>query len=273
VLIKIGIYVLSPTGSTVTTIATVIMPGEGECSRNNQDSFVEYKKGTLPIVLSCPHGGDMRPLCIPDRMESIPSVKVKQDSYTADLTKKIAREIFHRTGGTPYIVLNNVHRKKLEVNREFNRGDYKQGNLYYAENTYCRYHDALKEACKHANILIDIHGCKDQKGIHPRIVVGHGLKWKDLNKKLKDDAWIRGKDSIGALLEEQGLDAEPSPTHALPESSNYNGLSGGYITRTMNGRHVSRAFQLEFPRTMRDHWYNTSPKVAEAIVELLDRWL
>ncbi|SVD25077.1 uncharacterized protein METZ01_LOCUS377931, partial [marine metagenome] len=199
-----------------------------------QDSpWVDTRRGTLPLVLSAPHGGSEKPASMADRTYGI----LKQDSGTREILFGLADAIELRTGRRPFLVASNLHRVKLDPNREVEeaaQGDEKSIAAWTA------YHGALEEAGQEAKALgggralvLDIHGHG-----HPEdwTELGHAVSAAILAKpdgELEDAGWIRGSTSLGAYFEKAGLRAVPSPSIPHPDGKAY--FTGGYITRRHRG--------------------------------------
>jgi hypothetical protein len=81
--------------------------------------YVEYLAGNLPLIVSAPHGGSLLPEEIPDRTAARcgGEATTVRDTNTEELARQI-REAFHaRTGRYPHIVINRLHRRRLDANR------------------------------------------------------------------------------------------------------------------------------------------------------------
>lgn len=80
--------------------------------------FVSYTRGTIPLLISAPHGGDLHPESFPDRPSGNGSVTLN-DLYTQEIALAIASELVERwPGAFPYVVVCRVGREKVDVNRE-----------------------------------------------------------------------------------------------------------------------------------------------------------
>ena len=244
----------------------VAMGAPAKERKNAEDkAFIEYLPGTLPLIISAPHGGYLKPADMPDRSQG----KVEQDSFTQELARALRDEFKTRPGGTPYLIICRLHRVKLDCNREIKEAA--QGNAT-AEEAWKEYHAHIEEAKAEvqknfgAGLYIDLHGQKHPEG---RVEIGYLLTSKEL--ALDDEAitklaaktgireldqrspasfveLLRGKTSLGALLDAKGYTCVPSPTlHAPHEGELY--FNGGYDTP----RHASRdggtlsGFQIECP--------------------------
>ncbi|MDB6117315.1 MAG: N-formylglutamate amidohydrolase [Verrucomicrobiaceae bacterium] len=230
-----------------------------------QGPYIEYIPGTLPLVISAPHGGYLKPGDIPDRIGG----KVEQDSFTQEMARAIREEFQKRTGGTPYVILCRLHRVKLDCNREIKEAA--QGNPT-AEKSWRDYHAFIEKAKAEveqkfgAGLYIDLHGQRHEQG---RIELGYLLSGQEL--ALDDDAitkqagktsvreldqrspasfvdLLRGEVSLGALLDAKGYTCVPGPTvHAPAEGELY--FPGGYDTQIHGSRDggTLSGIQMECP--------------------------
>jgi hypothetical protein len=218
-------------------------PGKSYFGTNR---YVEYIAGDLPIVLTSPHGGRLRPDALPDRNEGV----VDMDLNTQELARAIAGELFARTGHHAHLIANQLHRRKLDPNREIKEAA--QGNPG-AELAWREFHADIEEALAAAvaahgfAFLIDVHG-----HAHPiaRIELGYGLGAAQLNQSdAKFDqsdfaaistladlharfggsgaTLIRGPRSLGDFFSDRGIRAVPSPKDPQPGKNPF--FAGGYI--------------------------------------------
>lgn len=258
------------------------------------EKYVEYVAGDLPIVLTSPHGGALRPETIPNRTEGVTTA----DANTQELARAIADEFYRRTGHRPHLIASQLHRSKLDPNREIKEAA--QGSPI-AERAWQEFHAAIKSAlaaavAKHGfAFLVDIHG-----HAHPiaRIELGYALEAKQLAQSDKafdasqliavttfrdlaarlggsPAALIRGPGSLGDLFESGGIRAVPSPKDPEPGDKNPF-FSGGYIVR----QHAAAAdtpkvdgLQIETYRVgLRDTAANRA-HFAEVAAEALTRFI
>ena len=151
-------------------------------ARSDDGPFIEYLPGTLPLVISAPHGGYLKPAGMPDRQEG----KVEQDGFTQEMARALREEFLARTGGTPYLIICRLHRVKVDCNREIKEAA--QGNAL-AEKAWHEYHDAIEQAkaavqtAFGAGLYIDLHGQRHAEG---RVEIGYLLTPKEL--ALDDEA-------------------------------------------------------------------------------------
>jgi N-formylglutamate amidohydrolase len=247
-----------------------------------REEYIEYHSGSLPIILSAPHGGWKEPTEIPDRTEGTTIT----DINTYQLTKVIMDSLTARFGGKPHVILCLLERLKLDANRE--EAEAAAGNIY-AERAWAEYHhylDIAKElvTINHGNgIVFDIHG----HGENPdgnydlRTWLGYLIKGDELDLPdeelntafFKDKSSIRalvdsssysfvnvihGETSLGAILDSLGFASVPSVNDLGPAGSRY--LSGGYITIRHGSRDegIISAIQVELPqpgiRDIEENW-------------------
>lgn len=215
--------------------------------------YVEYIPGTLPVVLSAGHGGDLRPEEIPERTFGVTG----SDRNTRELTLAVRDAWIQETGFAPHVVISHLHRSKLDPNREIEEAA--QGNPF-AEYAWTEYHRWIERArttvaSRGEGLYLDMHGHG-----HPvaRLELGYLLSADRLNgtdasldglpivqmssiRELGRDSSIpfsqllRGDTSLGGFLGDEGVPSVPSPSDPSPGSEPY--FSGGYSTR----RHGSLA--------------------------------
>jgi hypothetical protein len=217
--------------------------------------YVDFTAGTLPLIVSAPHGGTLQPASIPNRTG--PNASTVRDANTEVLAEDIHAAFATRTGGTPHTIIVRLHRIKLDANREIVEAA--EGNPI-AERTWREYHgfiEAAREAvlAQHGRgFYIDLHG---HGHAIQRLELGYMLSASELagtDAALNAPAMVqkssirtlatagprthaellRGQHSLGTLLEARGFPSVPSTQQPNPGSDPY--FSGGYNT----GRHSSR---------------------------------
>jgi hypothetical protein len=226
------------------------VPGE---TYSGHSGYTEYLAGSLPLVISAPHGGDLRPEGIPDRGWGT----TVQDRNTRDLALQIREALRELTGAYPHLILSHLHRIKLDPNREIVEAA--QGNPA-AERAWWEYHTFADEAGARvedtfrSGLYLDIHGHGHDIS---RLELGYLLSASDLtldDLTLSSPTYVsrssvgalvessgtsladlvRGPLSLGTLLEERGVPAVPSTIQPDPGGAPF--FSGGYSTV----RHGSR---------------------------------
>ena len=210
--------------------------------------YVEYIPGTLPFVLSAPHGGREKPDELPDRAKGTFAF----DTNTQELARAIDDEFVARTGQHPHVIICRVHRRKVDCNREIVEGA--AGNPL-AERTWKDFQGFIEEArkavlAKHGKgFYVDLHGhghadarlelgyahnredyaLPDAELAKPEFVRKGTLQFFATKKPQEYPALLRGPQSFGALMEKAGFPATPSPGKPVPGDPYFN---GGYNSRT-----------------------------------------
>lgn len=222
------------------------LPDHGVTSKNG---YVEYIPGNLPIILSVPHDGEKGPDFIPDRSGG--EIHTKADVGTQKLGYAIRQAFFDLTGKVPFLVVNHMKRRKVDVNREIEEAA--KGNAI-AEAVWDDYHsyiDSAKEQVYNEfkkGLYLDIHAHNHDAQY---VELGYLLDAEELaltDADLDDDMFIekssmrnlifshqkqigfsqlvRGNNSLGAMLDAAGYPAVPSPKHPAPGEDSY--FRGGY---------------------------------------------
>ncbi len=254
------------------------------------EQLIEVRCGTLPIILTVPHGGTLKPNNVLARRYGVTGT----DANTAPLSEMIIEELETRYGGKPHAIFARLHRSRLDPNRDIKEAA--QGEPT-AEAAWHRFHENAQTACdsvmqKHGyGLLLDIHG---HRHIDQRVELGYLIKGEPLkatDTELNADAaliastsirdldkrspqsfaeLVRGPQSLGGLLEARGFRSLPSTTKSYPAlMAGY--FSGAYdITAhgSRDGGTVS-AIQVECPwNNLRDRPENQR-RFAKALAESL----
>ncbi|MEM6806395.1 MAG: hypothetical protein AAF696_33660, partial [Bacteroidota bacterium] len=218
----------------------------------SSDNYVEYIAGNLPLIISVPHGGELEPQNIPDR--NCGGCVYVKDSYTQELGREIQQSIVSKIGCSPHLVVNLLHRKKLDANRSI--GDAADGNpdAEAAWNHYHAFIDSAKQILMQdfgKGLFLDFHGHGHDI---QRLELGYLLSRSELqqsNTQLNDSIFrnessirhlanntespapfsqiLRGSNSFGALVEDKNYPSVPSDLDPFPIGSEPY-FSGGYNT-------------------------------------------
>ena len=215
------------------------------------NNYVEYHVGSLPIVISVPHGGKIAPTSIPDR--TCNNAETVTDIYTIELAKSISNALYDLTGCRPSIVICNLRRSKIDCNRNIEDGAC--GNEE-AVTAWTEFNNFINQAQTKAQenykgdiFYVDLHGHAHPI---PRIELGYLLygselrlpddtlnktkyinysSIKDLAKKnqhnLTHAQLLRGESSLGTLLGNLNYPTVPSSQNPYPlAGEGY--FNGGY---------------------------------------------
>jgi hypothetical protein len=221
--------------------------------------WIQYTPGDAPLVLIAPHGGLLTPAALPDR--TCTDCVTANDTNTQALARAIADTFTARTGRRPHLVVNLLHRRKFDANRDLAEAS---GGTATLRAPWEWMHAAIDSARvdvvrRHGRgLVLDLHG---HAHAIARLELGYLLTASQLRltdaelaagnlfpsssiARLVTDArgapggaeLLRGATSLGGLLERRGIPAVPSPAAPAPRvGEDY--FNGGYNTL----RHGSRA--------------------------------
>ncbi|KAI9306652.1 hypothetical protein BJ944DRAFT_159488 [Cunninghamella echinulata] len=222
---------------------------------------VKVIQGDLPLILTVPHGGYNLPETIPNRTQG----HLLTDVYTNELAHLISSFIQNHYNAAPYMVILNVSRKKVDVNRPIDIGtESPEGRIIWNE-----YHTALRDTIQTVKntfsevLLLDIHGQAHKEGmvelgyLLPRTVLEQDtipietilkqssiqrlakrILLSPLSRTLNSDAAIqsllRGNISFGSnMMTTRHDDIKVIPSKQYPSpSKNALYFTGGYTTQT-----------------------------------------
>ncbi|MEI6275709.1 MAG: hypothetical protein WCP08_06955 [Prolixibacteraceae bacterium] len=223
------------------------------------NALIEILPGNMPLVISIPHGGYLLPDEIPER--PCTNCAKHQDIFTIEIGLAIRNEIFRKTGLYPYVIINKLHRTRLDPNRNITEAA--DGNKN-AELAWTEFQNSIDSANAKVvksfgkGLYIDLHG---HRHAIERCELGYLMSSEEL--QLDDDLLnsesfveyssirnlighnqhsssyaelVRGKNSLGTLLENMGYPCVPSLKHPFPKPEEPY-FSGGYNTT----RHGSAA--------------------------------
>jgi N-formylglutamate amidohydrolase len=231
----------------------------GQTYFGNQ-SYIEYLCGSLPVIISAPHGGLLEPVEIPDRDCDNPDFTCVTDFNTQELSRAIANSLYDLTGCYPHLIINKLHRKKLDANREIVEA---AAGDPIAEQAWYDFHSFIDSSASRVTqvngkgLYIDLHGHGHSV---QRLELGYLLFKSELqladavldlppypgytsilhldSNNLADlslSGLLRGNTSLGTMFANKGYPAVPSTQDPFPDG-NESYFTGGYNT----DRHGSR---------------------------------
>lgn len=138
----------------------------------SRTNLVDRHRGTMPILLTCPHdGGSVVPGMPLRSRSSTPSgctgretFRDGRDAATADITEGVASSILLRTGLSPYVVIARFSRKMVDANRSaacaFSNPAFAR---YYNEyhSRIAGYITQLQAQNASQGFLFDVHGTNE----------------------------------------------------------------------------------------------------------------
>lgn len=197
---------------------------------NITDDWIQYIEGDIPLIITVPHGGSLKPESMADRTYGI----FDMDLNTIPTTLAIYDAFKKKTGHSPHLVINNLDRTKLDANRpveEAAQGD-SMATLAWEQYQHYIVRGRLfsMEQCG-KGLLLDLHGQS-----HPPqwIEIGSGVGCIELNfpddmfesqaplsnlramaqrameKGMTYNDIIKGENSLGGMLQSRGYNSVPS---------------------------------------------------------------
>lgn len=255
----------------------IVLPLPAPTADTKADDFVHVQKGTLPVVISAPHGGRKKVPDVAERKgDGIKQFVTVRDDNTAELAEALAAEVEKLLGGKPWVVVAKFERKFIDANRP-REAAYESD---VAKPYYDAYHGPLEAACKSVKqkhgrgLLLDIHG---QAPFPDTICRGtQNGKTVTLLKDRFGWAAVAGKNSVLGKLEARGYKVLPKGD-APPDAKEDARFNGGYTVGTY-GSHTGYgidAIQLELGGDLRKKAAvpKTAKDIAAAVAAFHDEYL
>ncbi|MCC7003849.1 MAG: hypothetical protein IT357_16955 [Gemmatimonadaceae bacterium] len=219
--------------------------------------WVNSSDGTIPLVIIAPHGGDLAPTELPDR--DCAGCETVNDANTQALALEIADAFERRVGRRPFVVINRLHRRKFDANRDQGEATDDHAPLFPLWTLFHQRIDSAKARALRVHtraLVIDLHG---HAHAVPRLELGYLLSAANLrlpaaqlrpflfassiagldSTSVVGDsgiALLTGPRALGTRLAALGYPAVPSATDPAPLlGESY--FNGGFNT----ARHGSQA--------------------------------
>jgi N-formylglutamate amidohydrolase len=231
--------------------------------------LVSRHRGTLPVLLTCPHGGEEELVGIPKRngVEEC-DFNPDRDLQTRTITTRVAQRLLDVFGEAPYVVIAEFDRDYIDANRS---AETPPPNCAFehpaAGEFYNEYHDTIREFINEirANngelgLLFDIHGTKGVETDPADLYLGTD-DGKTVERLLKADRQAMSRPrSLRGFLTAAGHNVSSKQ----PET-----FRGGYTVRTYGSSNAGGldAIQLEIGPDLRDE--DGKPEAFNAFIEHL----
>jgi N-formylglutamate amidohydrolase len=218
-----------------------------------QRKLVSRHRGTLPLLLACPHNGTASPPGVPPR-SGVSGCDFEDDAdlHTRAITVQTAERVLELCGQTPYVVMADYHRRHIDPNRSSECAF----EVEAAAPFYDEYHATLRGfvneiRAEHAGLgwLLDVHGALVLPEDPAQVYLGtaRGLS---VQRLLSTDpqALFRHR-SLRGVLKEAGYVVSPASLDD-PEPAP---LAGGFTVRTYGSSHPNGidALQVEITAPIR----------------------
>ena len=243
-------------------LALLLLAGPAASAESTPAELVLIREGTIPIVITAPHGGREAVPGIEPRTERAQVGEYRKwggfqkgtDLNTDVLAQSIATELAGLVGGEPYLVVARFQRKYIDANRPPELGlDDRKARPYYDD-----YHAAIRrfvdEVRRHhaGGVLLDVHGqAKDRD-----VLMRGTMNGRSVARLLGRDGVkaVTGPEGLFGQLEARGIKVFPGndvPPRPHSEDAVFN---GGYTTDLYgsHNRDGIDAVQLEFGTRYRE---------------------
>jgi N-formylglutamate amidohydrolase len=249
--------------------------------------LVLVQRGTLPILITAPHGGQKAIPSAGLRNVMEPGLRAasrswggavdSRDGGTEELAIGMAKEIRRITGQSPYLVVAKFHRKYADANRPVEIAMEGPGAKPYYE----LYHRSIREFVDEirrghpAGVLLDVHG---QDKMRDSLLRGtrNGRSILKLYRRAGAEG-ITGPHGLFGLLEAQGFKVFPANQDGVGAGREYAGLDGGYTVQRYGSDNADGidAFLLEFGTVYRraDRVQRSAADAARAIAAFYEAYL
>ena len=246
-----------------------------------KSNLVSRRRGTLPVILSCPHDGKEVPRGVPKRTGSnpdCPPFKTSRDLHTREITEGVAQRLLEMFKEAPYVIVAEFHRQYIDANRPSNCGfEVSAAQLFYDEyhNTLRSFVNEIRAENGGLGLLFDIHGTRVIENDPADLYLGtdNGKSVQRLQKIDRQVLWRRR--SLRGLLGPEAAGYVISPKQqGIPETSD---VDGGHTIRTYGSSHSDGldAIQIEIASPLRDRKDKRealTEHLASAIGNLVDRY-
>ena len=228
----------------------------------NLTRFLEISSGTVPIILSCPHGGFLRPKEVPDKLKGV----MIADKNKYIISRRIIQVLKQDYNIKVSYILSKIHRSKIDFNRPprafsaFNHTSIKAKNIhhYYHEKIEKFYFKCINDYNR--CLFIDLHGFTKPRKDYPDIILGN-LFGNTLKITTNSGYW-GFSDIIDKLSDNFTLD------NGLGRSNFNLAYSGGYLTHQFYKRTKSNALQIEVAKYIRED-LSLTKKFIDSLVSAL----
>ena len=184
--------------------------------------LVIARAGTLPVLLTVPHGGEESVEGVPPRLRGA----TVRDKGTLELAEALANQLTEKLGAAPYFVGARFSRKYIDANRQIDEAI----ESPMAKPAYDAYHGNIRDFVTQMKarfpkgaILLDIHGqAADPDAVHRG--TRNGRTVSALIGK-HGEAALSGPQSILGAVQSKGFRVYPpnTPLGTPPEDRRYNG--------------------------------------------------
>lgn len=217
------------------------------------------------LVIVAPHGGDLEPTYMTTRTTDDEvycpeddDCVVTSDSYTREIATKIANSVIENYCKVPYLVVNELHRSKMDANRERPEATFDDP---IAINAWQNFHDFIQDA---QNAIQSQFGTivneNDIEGIIGILFDVHGYAGYDW-----DDSDGGKFIQWGYRLSKDTLDQDPSTGHCPVDSDLADSSTRGSFTHARALPDQSLECQVRGPQSLGQRMNELLPMTSDAM--------
>ena len=219
-----------------------------------ENLLVSRYQGAMPVILTCPHGGDKQPPGVPNPRTGVglpPSCRFEPntDRFTRTITRGVAQVLFDVFGEAPYVVIANFDRAFIDANRrESDKCAFEDldAQPFYDEyhNTIRNFVDEIRADNGGLGLLLDIHGTVEIDHDPAEVYLGT-LNRRAISSLLsRDSLAMSRRRSLPGLLRE----VDYAVSAKIPET-----LRGDFTLETYGSSNADGvdAIQIEIESTLR----------------------
>ena len=214
--------------------------------------LVSRYQGAMPVILTCPHGGDKQPPGVPNSRTGVElppdcRFETNTDRFTRTITRGVAQVLFDVFGEAPYVVIANFDRAFIDANRrEECAFEDQNAKPFYEEyhNTVRNFVDEIRTDNGGLGLLFDIHGTTQIASDPADVYLGTRNGEAIASLLNRDPRAMSRKRSLPGLLREAGYVVSAK----IPET-----LQGDFTLETYGSSQADGvdAIQIEIESTLR----------------------
>jgi phage gpG-like protein len=218
--------------------------------------YIEYRRGTLPLILVASHGGKLEPDSIPERTEGQGRVDLNTKEFMLMVADKIEVlvpvQVLDGERATPHVIISHLARSRMDGNRDFDLASQgsTEAEVAWAElHTFLLRAQATVAADYGKGLQVDFHGQShpeewielgfgvggsslDDQPLGPtatwttttaeerNTIAGLWKRQSAINSTLNFDALLRGSESFGGFLADELSQTDLVATRVLPSPAN-----------------------------------------------------
>lgn len=237
-----------------------------------EQRLVQRHRGTLPVVLTAPHGGSQAPEGVAERSrDQTPrgcDFQTRRDNDTALMTAAVAQKMLDLTGLSPYVVMADFHRKYVDANRSEACALNDPNALPFYQEYHARIEEYISQILSQnqgRGFLFDIHGTKvlaaDPADIYLGTANGASLPAGFDRRTLFMQHGLHGL--LKSVRHAGSGDGEPAAGYRVSPlneaAAETSAVSGGFTIRHYGA--IINCIQIEIAETLR-----TDPATADLFI-------